>query len=140
MRGRFARVRWGGRWHRNSKGEAGFSLVEVLIALFVFAIASLAIAAMTFMSIQGNAFTNQMSQANFLAQDMMEDLLSCQTNTELDSALASPTPPLGAYTRSWVSTGPGPTANSRWLTVTVKWADVKGNHQVVARSLWRVNS
>jgi len=149
-------VRWGGRSHRNSRKEAGFTLVEVLIALFVFAVASLAIAAMTFMSIQGNAMTNQMSQATFLAQDKMEELLSLQTYNQFKiTGLTSTSDNVtgdqtggGVYTRNWAATcngGPPPDVDvfpqpsACWVTVTVVWVDFKGNHQVNARSLWRVN-
>lgn len=124
--------------------EAGMTLIEVLIALFVFSIASLAIAAMTFMSIQGNSMANRMSQSTFLAQDKMEELLSFRDVATLQAALALSPESVdgngaagGTYTRTWLSTGNGPTAASRWLTVTVTWEDAKGNHQVVVRSLWR---
>ena len=149
-------MRWGGRSHRNSRKEAGFTLVEVLIALFVFAVASLAIAAMTFMSIHGNAMTNQMSQATFLAQDKMEELLSFQTYKDFiekglpftNDQVAGDQSGGGVYTRNWAATcngGPPPAVtdlpqpSACWVTVTVVWVDSKGNHQVNARSLWRVN-
>jgi prepilin-type N-terminal cleavage/methylation domain-containing protein len=152
-----------GRWHRNRRKQAGFTLIEVFIALFVFSIAALAIAAMTFMSIQGNAMTNQMSQANFLAQDKMEELLSFQTYEDFkDTGLSASSEPVagdgiigpgGAYTRAWsASCPPGtppplpdpnpnpdldPTACQ--ITVTVSWADSKGNHDVDVVSLWRAS-
>lgn len=142
--------------HRNSRAEAGFTLVEVLIALFVFSISALAIAAMTFMSIQSNAMTNQMSQATFLAQDKMEELLairvypSTSAQKSLVSALTdSSDPALPAhFARTWQAAScddlPTPTladlpvnASSCLLKVDVNWTDSKGAHHVVVESVWR---
>lgn len=126
------------------KGEAGMTLIEVLIALFVFAIGALAIAAMTFMSIQGNSLSNRMTQANLMAQDMMEVLLSSEgldlvaLNANHPEANIDSAGKLGGtYTRNWVVTGAGPTAASRWVNVEVSWTDAKGDHRVLIRSLWR---
>ncbi|MCM2264935.1 MAG: prepilin-type N-terminal cleavage/methylation domain-containing protein [Desulfuromonadales bacterium] len=144
--------RWG--WlRRNSKNKAGFTLVEVLVALFVFSISALAITAMTFMSIQSNAMTNQMSQATFLAQDKMEELLSFRNYAEFKTAglafssdnIAGDQSGGGVYTRNWEATCNGappppitdPAPSSCWVNVKVGWKDSKGNHEVDIRSLWR---
>jgi Tfp pilus assembly protein PilV len=120
------------------------TLIEVLIALFVFAIGSLAIAAMTFMSIQGNSLSNRMTQASLMAQDKMEELMSSQDltlvplNTDhIEANIDSEGVAGGSYTRNWVATSQGPTAASRWVNVEVSWNDAKGDHRVVIRSLWR---
>jgi len=133
---------------------AGFTVIEMMIALAIFSIAALAIAAMTFMSIQGNAMTNQMSQATFLAQDKMEELLSFQSYKDFkDTGLAASSDAVagdqtsgGVYTRNWSATCDGavppattvtPHPSACWADVTVIWADAKGSHQVAIRSLWR---
>ena len=138
---------WGKRLRRaDRQREAGFTLIEVLIALFVFAIGALAIAAMTFMSIQGNSRSNRMTEANLIAQDQMEKLLGLQGMVPplgvdpldmLDNALAESPETVGTYTLSYVSTGNGLTADSRWLAVEVTWTDAQGEHRVRIRSLWR---
>lgn len=142
--------------YRSLRAEAGFTLVEVLIALFVFSISALAIAAMTFMSIQGNAMTNQMSQATFLAQDKMEELLaireypsgSPQKNlVSTLSDLSDPGIPTH-FSRTWQAVScddlPTPTpadlpmnASFCLLQVNVDWTDNKGTHHVEVESLWR---
>lgn len=139
---------------RSGKGQAGFTLIEVFVALFIFSIAALAVAAMTFMSIRGNAMTNQMSQATFLAQDKMEELLAFPNYTVFGAAvLAASSDSVAAdrqagqvYARNWTATcagGPPPPANTNpppsscWVTVNVSWRDANGTHQVVVRSLWR---
>ena len=94
---------------------------------------------MCLMSIHGNSLTNRMTQANFLAQSKMEELLSEQTMSALAtgsdaSDVDGNGDPGGNYARSWVVTGGGDT---RWLTVNVSWSDSKGSHQVELKSLAR---
>ena len=53
----------------------GFTLVELMIALFIFTIGMLAVASMQGESIKGNSFSDLMTVANTLAEAKMEDLL-----------------------------------------------------------------
>lgn len=121
--------------------SSGFTLIELMIALFIFAIGMLAITAMCLMSIQGNSLVNRMTQANFLAQSKMEQLLSerdmaaLAAGTYSDATLIDGTGnPGGNYSRSWIVTAD---ADTRWLTVNVSWTDAKGSHQVELKSLNR---
>ena len=52
----------------------GFTLLEVLIALIVFAVGLLGIAGMMIASIRGNTFASRLSAATNLAQDKIEEL------------------------------------------------------------------
>jgi ABC-type Fe3+-hydroxamate transport system substrate-binding protein len=121
----------------------------VFIALFVFSIAALAIAAMTFMSIQGNAKTNQMSQATFLAQNVMEELLVSDDTGDtvliplnVDHIVSNlnsegTTTPAGPYRLNW-KVIEETSATSRKLQVEVSWFDPmkRGENSVVIKSLW----
>ncbi len=60
---------------KHLKQEAGFTLVEVLVAIFLLATAVLGAAAMTAAIITGNAYSGRVSQASILAQDKMEELM-----------------------------------------------------------------
>lgn len=121
------------------------TLIEVLIALFVFAIGALAIAAMTFMSIQGNALSNRMTQATLMVQGKVEELMTTQAfalaalGVEHSEINIDGNGDVGGnYLRKWVVTAEGPTAVSRWVRVEVSWVDAKGNHDVKVLSLMRV--
>jgi len=55
--------------------EKGFSLIEILIAITVFAIGILAVGNMQITAIKGNSFANDLTKATTLAQDRMEKLI-----------------------------------------------------------------
>jgi len=129
------------RFLSKSSTSSGVTLIELMVALFVFAIGMLAVTAMCLMSIHGNSLVNRMTQANFLAQSKMEELLSERDMAALVVGNYSDATPLdgngdpgGSYTRSWVLTAD---ADTRWITVNVGWADSKGSHQVELKSLAR---
>ena len=124
-----------------SSTSSGVTLIELMVSLFVFAIGMLAVTAMCLISIHGNSMVNRMTQANFLAQSKMEELLSERDMAALAAGAYSDGTNLdgngevgGSYSRSWVVTGVGDT---RWLAVNVSWADSKGSHQVALKSLAR---
>ena len=54
--------------------ENGFTLVEVLIAVMVLAVAFLAMYQMQAMAVRGNETANQVTIATMLAQDKMEEI------------------------------------------------------------------
>ena len=56
--------------------QSGFTLLEVLIALFIFSIGILGVNAMQLTSIQGNGKANRISRASSLAADRIEQILS----------------------------------------------------------------
>lgn len=63
------------------KHEAGFSLIEVLVAIAVMAIGILAVAAMQIKAIQGNAQANDQARAVALAEERLESLMLIPYNT-----------------------------------------------------------
>lgn len=83
---------------RNSKdfksvifnSRAGFTLIEVLIALTILSIGLLGVAIMQVTSISGNTFSREMNVATGLAQDMLEKLRTLTyTDTTTDPALTA---------------------------------------------------
>lgn len=124
--------------------SSGFTLVEVMLALFVFAIGMLAVTAMCLISIKGNSLTNRMTQANFLAQSKMEELMSKADMTALDAQDNSLENGIdgngaagGSYSRSIDVATVVSEPDVRWITVNVSWVDSKGNHQVALKSMTR---
>jgi type IV pilus assembly protein PilV len=122
--------------HKNritkKRGQAGFTLIEVLVAVIILAIGILGLAPMLVISMQGNQFSREMSDAAYLAQDRIEQLKN--------QAFISPIPFYdnaynlsGEYTRSVVvddrsvdnTVPPGVYR----MTVTMSWVDKNGkNH------------
>jgi prepilin-type N-terminal cleavage/methylation domain-containing protein len=103
--------------------QKGFSLVELLIAMAILALAMLAAASMQFGSIRNNASGNMVTQANMLAKAKMEELKSTADLTTLTSGAEAGINAAGQaggiYNRSWTVENLGTTA--RRITVTVQW-------------------
>lgn len=69
---------------RGKPEMAGFTLLEVLVALFIFAVGMLAVASMQGESIKGNTFSDLMTVATTLAEAKMEELMGfASTNPSL---------------------------------------------------------
>ena len=111
--------------------QKGFTLIEIMIAIFLLAVALLGLAAVTTSVIKGNSFSQTLTTATTLAKDKMEDLkaatyttatqnASMWTGTDYASAdgAVPPSATGSYYTRSW--TAPG--ANTKTITVTVTWS------------------
>jgi type IV pilus modification protein PilV len=91
-------------------GAGGFTLIEVLVALVIFAIGMLAVATMQVESIRGNTFSDLMTVATTLAEAKMEQLVTlAATNQNLqDNNAANNANLLGAMDTS------GTTGANQW--------------------------
>lgn len=68
---------------RISTDKQGFTLIEILIAITVFAIGILAVGKMQITAIQGNSRANYLTEAATIAQSKMEELISLDYNDSL---------------------------------------------------------
>ena len=114
-----------------------------MIALFIFALGMLAVTAMCLTSVQGNSQVNRITQANYLAQSRMEELLSEHNMAALDALDGDSIniDGVGAvglnYTRTIdVATVAG-NPDVRWITVNVSWTTSTGTRQFELKSLAR---
>jgi prepilin-type N-terminal cleavage/methylation domain-containing protein len=121
--------------------QKGFSLVELLIALAILALAMLAAASMQFGSIRNNASGNMVTQANMLAKSKMEELKNTADLTALtsggDTGIDAAGQAGGIYNRSWTIESLGTTA--RRITVTVQWTKGSRTHTIRISSNTRGN-
>jgi type IV pilus assembly protein PilV len=108
-------------------GQKGFTLIEIMIAVFLLAVALLGLASVTTSVIKGNSFSQTLTTATTLARDKMEDLkgmsyTALPTGTVTDYATANGTVQTSAtgsyYTRSWSAPG----TDTKTITVTVTWS------------------
>ena len=61
-------------YKRMLKTRAGFTLIEVMVSIVILAIGVLGLAPLMAVSITGNAFSNEATRANVIAQDKIEEL------------------------------------------------------------------
>ncbi len=109
------------------KRVAGFTLIEVLVAMVVFAISSLGLAIGVTSVIRSNQRSYLASIATNLAQDKLEELkamspvnvISCNSNCD------NPVPTTDGveFTRTWQVVNNSPTAGVKQIDVTVEWND-----------------
>lgn len=105
------------------KKEQGFTLAEVMIALSIFSIGILGVAAMQTSSVTGTASAMGYTEGSTWAMDQVERLLNLPYNhDDLDPASShSTTSPDGVYTINWTVTQPGPIPKTKQIVVTVSW-------------------
>jgi prepilin-type N-terminal cleavage/methylation domain-containing protein len=114
----------------NINKDAGFTLVEILIAITIFCFAVLGLAIGTVSVIRTNQTSHLRASAVNLAQARLEELramtsaafsgLSCPSSTPCsDNATASGV----TFTRQWWITTNSPVAGVNRIDVTVNWMD-----------------
>ncbi|OGC94835.1 MAG: hypothetical protein A2142_03655 [candidate division Zixibacteria bacterium RBG_16_48_11] len=109
------------------KGKQGFTLLEVMVAMIVLGIGLLGLAPMLVLSMQGNQFSREVTEAAFLAQDRIEQLKNqanispipfyetsaigdCYRMVDVSDQTVDNTIPPGVYR----------------ITVTINWTDKQG--------------
>lgn len=104
------------------KKQDGFTLIEVLIAVTIFAVGLLAVAAMQTSAIRVNSTAGQLTKVSTWGIDKLEELMSLPyTDPQLSQAgnpHADPVTPDG-YTVSWNIAQDAMTLNTKSITLTV---------------------
>jgi prepilin-type N-terminal cleavage/methylation domain-containing protein len=98
-------------------GRAGYSLIEILVALSLFSIASLGISVGVATVVRTGKLSEKVTQATILAQDKLEEL--CSQAGSLTAGADSPP----GFTRAWAVTADSPEAGVLQVDVTVSWHD-----------------
>ncbi|KAF0157562.1 MAG: hypothetical protein FD159_1376 [Syntrophaceae bacterium] len=96
--------------HSNIERNHGFTLIEILIAMFILTVAILALVSVTIMVIKGNSLNKMMNTATTLAKDQMETLKnSSQTDDAGFNSIAS---------SSWSAVTGFPDYQRQWTVTT----------------------
>lgn len=109
--------------------ENGFTLIEVLIALGIFAIGILGISSMQIYSVQGNSNAWEFTESTHFASDNLESLMRLDYD---DPGLVNGTATQGKYTISWTITDNDPVPNVRKITMNVTWVEKGQNRTFTA--------
>lgn len=139
----------------NLNREGGFTLVEVLIALVIFAVGVLGVAMMQLTAIKGNSVANRVTEASTLASGQIEDMLSWSYNDprltanhdeeytllngEKRTADGHETADGGNYDLVWDVRDNTPVIGSKTVDLTVIWQH-KGTTKTLVLSMIKSNS
>jgi type IV pilus modification protein PilV len=101
----------------------GFTLIEVLVALAIFAIGFLALASLQATYIGDNASARLQTEATSMAVQVIEQLRTLPfDHAEMDPAANPHQPPAGSiigYNVQWVVADNSPVNNTKTVTITV---------------------
>jgi type IV pilus assembly protein PilV len=130
MRGRRSRVR-----------QAGFTLIEVLVAMMIMTIGLVGVVAMQKGAYSASGFSRRATEAAVLGEDKLEQLRTIPINTateDSDTIDASGVVTVdGPFTRTW--TFEYPTSVLLAITVTVSWTENDGTHTITFHTLRNLN-
>ena len=98
------------------RAQTGFTIVEVLVAVAIFAIALTGIASLLGTTVRANGLAAQLTAATQLTQDKLEELRNTPYTAVASGAdstgLTETGESGGVYTRSWTVTAGTPTATT----------------------------
>ena len=103
-------------------GKAGYSLVEILVALTVFSLSAPGIAAGVALAVRAGQMSENFTLATILAQDKLEDLRS-----QLGFRSSGSDAPRPGFTREWFVTPDSPEPGVVRLDVAVSWTDYESH-------------
>ncbi|MBE0595778.1 MAG: prepilin-type N-terminal cleavage/methylation domain-containing protein [Desulfuromonadales bacterium] len=110
-----------------TSSQAGFTLVEILIAMTIFAFGMLAVATLQITALTGNSAARGVTEANALAQNKLEELQSIPFDDVNGSAGPETISHYGkAYALSWTVDDDLPVAGLKTIAVTVQWQEKGG--------------
>lgn len=126
--------------------QSGFSMVEVLSSMTVFAIAATGLVSTTMSTIKSNTTSRQTTAASALIQDKVEELRSLNPATnpadfaegmhyDANNPLTAIGEADGVYTRSWEVEVDTPTKGLSAVVVTVSWPSANGQRSLRASTL-----
>lgn len=136
----------------NINKDAGFTLVEIMVALFILSVGIMGVTGMFITTIKANAFARNTTVANRLAQNLIEMVKTgsvstgintmCSTGTGITNCVPTTDKNVGVF-RQTTSLGNlnlvtynitmeqarnSPIATLDTVTVTVSWSDSYGPH------------
>ena len=111
--------------------EAGFTMLEILIAIFILSIGLLGVASMQGYSLSADSFAYNVNQGTNLGQNKIEELVALSYNDpELSVSTHDETSDDGLYLITWVVTNGSSLADTKEINLTVKRILPSGNRQV----------
>jgi type IV pilus assembly protein PilV len=121
----------------------GFTLIEILVAVFLLVTAILGVISTTVIIIKSNALSKSMTTATTLAKDKMEqlkntgynDLLEGTDYANMESTVQETSAADSIYTRTWIVNSDSPAEGMKTITVTVQWNWQSALHNVILTTI-----
>jgi len=110
----------------------GFTLIEIMIAIFILMVGLLGVAGVATTVINGNAFSNRVTTATTLAQDKMEELKGTAYSS---ITTGGPETQGSIYTRTWTVTPDSPAAGMKTIEVAVAFPWKGTAHNVTLKTM-----
>lgn len=113
---------------------AGFTLMEVLVAMTILSVGLLGVAGLTTGVIKGNLYSKNVTSATVVAEQMIEEVQRVGY-TNANSLAGTATVSMGGttYTRQTTVNNATPEANMKEVIVTVSWNP--GNYSATLRTI-----
>ena len=110
---------------RNQRAQAGFTMVEVMVALGILAFGILAVASMQTSSLSGTRTAHCVTEATTVAMDKVEDLMMlAYTDADLTNGAHGPEyDTTNRYRIDWTVTDDIPVDSTKTIDVTVQWQE-----------------
>lgn len=114
---------------RNRRGaratQQGFTLIEVLVAVFILTIGLLGTAGLTTGIIRGNHYSKNITSATAAAQSQLESVKSSGYANAVAANFPTETVSMGGMTfnRATTITSDSPAANMKTIAVVVTWTE-----------------
>ena len=116
---------------KGRRGDSGYTMIEILIGIFLLTIGLLGVAQMQIMTINTNQKASQRTMAITLAQDKAEFFRTVPYSTIGNAPLSDTS---GIYTRSWAVENNVPANNMKRVTITVSWQGKQVQLQTIIAS------
>lgn len=117
---------------RPVKGQAGMTLVEVMVASMIFLVGILGVASLQVQAMQANADAFKMTEGAITIGDRIEQVMSARwtdTYTAPELAAGAHTETVGHYTVSWDVTD-ATHGRSKTVDLTVGWSTAGDAHEI----------
>lgn len=140
---------------RQKSNNQGFTIIEVLIAMTILSVGLLAVGTMQIASIKGNKTALDITEASFLAESKLEELISIPFDhvdlidtkadgttgldaSTVDTADYSTSSGNGRYTLFWNIADDFPQNNTKTIKIIVNWSN-KGQSKNISISCIRAS-